>query len=124
MIAKTLLGLALSLGASITRGAICTRRPILVIQPVLFDISNHRFGDQVSDRHISTTEQTDLGGRDVVLDKLLDDPDVVLPGQKCRQGFVYIGSGPLFPCWLEMTSCTTFGGHLTSTIKAPKFLKM
>ena len=49
------------------------------VHMVLFDVVDDGDGDQVADAHLPTQKETDLGAADVVLDKLLDDIDVVFP---------------------------------------------
>lgn len=52
---------------------------VLIIEAVLFNVFDHRLGDQVADAHVALAEQADLCAGNVVLDELLDDVDVVLP---------------------------------------------
>ena len=68
-------------------------RAVVLVEVVLFDVMNHRDGDQVSDAHVTSQEQTDLGAADVILDKLLDDMDVFLPCLQGSERFVNVGSG-------------------------------
>jgi hypothetical protein len=52
---------------------------IFIVQIVRFDVVHHWLWDEIANRHVATTKETNLGGRDIVLDQLLDDPDVVFP---------------------------------------------
>jgi hypothetical protein len=52
---------------------------IFVVQIVGLDVLYHRLWNEVANRHVSAAEEADLGGRNVVLHKLLDYPDIVLP---------------------------------------------
>ena len=55
----------------------------------------HRLGNEIPNTHIPSQEQSDLGRGDIVLDELLDDPDIVFPGLEGAEGFVYVCSGAL-----------------------------
>ena len=73
----------------------CTRQPILIVQIVRLDVLHDGLRDEISDRHVSAAEQADLGAGDVVLDELLDHPDVVFPVLQGGEGFVYVCAGAL-----------------------------
>lgn len=56
----------------------CTGCTIFVIEVVLFYVVDDWLRHEVANAHVSANEQSNLGRRDVILDKLLYDPDVVL----------------------------------------------
>lgn len=55
-------------------------RTVLVVQIVLLDIVDDPFWHEVANGHISSPEKPNLRRANVVLNELLNDPDVVLPG--------------------------------------------
>lgn len=87
--------LALALLARLPTPASRARRPVLIEQPVFLDILHDGFWDEIPDRHVAAQEEADLGGGDVILDELLDHPDVVLPGLEGGEGLVDVGAGAL-----------------------------
>lgn len=70
-------------------------RAVFVVQVVCFDVGHHWLGDKIADGHVATAEQADLSGGYVVLDQLLDDPNVVLPFLQGGEGFVYVRASAL-----------------------------
>jgi len=69
-----------------------TGRAFVFVEMVLFDVVDDRDRDQIADAHLTSQEQSDLCAADIVLDKLLDDIDVVFPWLKGCEGFVDVGS--------------------------------
>jgi len=69
---------------------------VFVVQAVLFDVPDDGLGHEVADAHVATAEETDLGGRNVVLHQLLNDVDVVFPLLELRQSLVDVGAGTLW----------------------------
>lgn len=59
---------------------------------MLFDVVNDRDRDQIAHTHLTAQEQPNLSAADIVLDKLLDDMDVVFPRLQGCEGFVDISS--------------------------------
>lgn len=62
---------------------------------MVFDIVNDLLRHEIPDRHVSPTEQSDLSGGNVVLDQLLDDPDIVSPLLQGSKSLVNVGAGAL-----------------------------
>lgn len=62
---------------------------------MLLDIIDDGLGDKIADAHLPPEEEADLGARDVILDELLDLPDIVLPGLQAAEGVLEIGAGAL-----------------------------
>lgn len=59
---------------------------------MLLDVMDHRHGNQITHAHLTPKEKADFRAADIVLNKLLDDMDVVLPWLQGREGLVDIGS--------------------------------
>lgn len=59
---------------------------------MLLNIMDDRDRDKISNTHLTSQEETDLGATDIVLDELLDDVDVVLPRLQAGQSLVDIGA--------------------------------
>lgn len=62
---------------------------------VLFDIVDHRHGNKIPHAHLAPQEETNLGTTNIVLDELLDDVDVVLPGLETGECLINISSTAL-----------------------------
>lgn len=73
-------------------GASCT---VLVVEAIIFNILDDWLRDEVSDTHITLSEEADLGAGNVILHKLLHDMDVLLPLLEGRKGFVDVGTRSL-----------------------------
>lgn len=55
---------------------------------MFFDVVDHLFWHQIANGHVSSSKQSNLGRADVVLYKLLDDPDVISVGLQGRKSLV------------------------------------
>jgi hypothetical protein len=65
---------------------------------MLLNVLHNLLRDQVSNRHVSPTEESDLGRADVVLHELLNDPNVVLPLLQSCQCFIDVCAASLGDC--------------------------
>lgn len=70
-------------------------RAVIFVEMVLLDIVDYRNGNQVAHAHLTPQEKSNLGAADVVLDELLDDVDVLLPGLQAGKRLVNIGATAL-----------------------------
>ena len=70
-------------------------RVVLLIQPILFDVRHYWRRQQIPHGEPSLQEQTDFGGRDVILNQLRDHVDVVSPPCKSIGRLVHVGSRTL-----------------------------
>jgi hypothetical protein len=61
---------------------------VILIEMVLLDIVNDGDGDEVADTHLTPEEESDLGATDIILDELLDNVDIVLPGLQTGQSLI------------------------------------
>jgi len=70
-------------------------RAVIFVEMVLLDIVDYRYGNQVAHTHLTPQKQSNLGAADVILDELLDDMDVLLPGLQAGKSLVNIGAAAL-----------------------------
>ena len=83
-------------------GAARARRPVFVVEIVGLDVLHDGLRDEVADGHVAAAEEADLGGGDVVLDELLDDPNVVFPRLEGREGFVDVCTRSLWDTLVDV----------------------
>jgi hypothetical protein len=57
---------------------------------MLLNVMNDWHWDEVANTHLTPQKESDLGAAYVILNKLLNDMDVVLPGLQTGKGFIDI----------------------------------
>lgn len=62
---------------------------------MLLNIVDDGRRNEITDTHLTAQKQANLGATDIVLDELLNDVDVVLPGLETGKGLIYIGTTAL-----------------------------
>ena len=62
---------------------------------VLFDIVDDGDWDEIAHAHFTPQEQPDLGAANVILNELLNDVDVVLPGLQTGECLIDVGAATL-----------------------------
>lgn len=62
---------------------------------MLLDVVNNGHRDEIANAHLTPQKKTNLGATDVVLDELLNDIDILLPGLQCGKRFVNVRSAAL-----------------------------
>jgi hypothetical protein len=57
---------------------------------VLLNIVNDGDRDEVAHTHLTSEEESDLGATNIILDELLDNVNIVLPGLQAGQSLIDI----------------------------------
>jgi hypothetical protein len=78
------------------------RCAVILIQVVLLNVVDDWDRNEIANTHLTAQEEPNLGTADVVLNELLDDMNVVLPGLQAGQGFIDISTTAFNDERLEM----------------------
>lgn len=68
------------------------RCAVILIQMVLLNVVDDWDRNEIANTHLTAQEEPNLGAADIILNELLDDMDVVLPGLQAGQGFIDVGT--------------------------------
>ena len=71
------------------------RRAVILIQMVLLNVMDDGDWNEIANTHLTAQEEPNLGAADIILNELLDNMDVVLPGLQAGQGFIDISTTAL-----------------------------